>query len=64
MASNLALDDSLLEIALKIGGLKTKTDTVNTALKEFIERRKRREVIELFGCMPSDDDYDCKLQRS
>lgn len=64
MATNLALDDSLLEMALKIGGLKTKKDTVNTALKEFIERRKQREIIELFGCMPSDDNYDYKLQRS
>ena len=44
MATNLALDDRLLETALKIGGLKTKKDTVNAALKEFVERRKQKEI--------------------
>ncbi|MDR3119878.1 MAG: type II toxin-antitoxin system VapB family antitoxin, partial [Clostridiales bacterium] len=32
MASNLAIDQGLLEAALKIGGLKTKRATVNLAL--------------------------------
>ncbi|MDR1957391.1 MAG: type II toxin-antitoxin system VapB family antitoxin, partial [Treponema sp.] len=49
MATNLALDDTLLKTALEIGGLKTKRETVNLALDEFIKRRKRQEVIELFG---------------
>jgi Arc/MetJ family transcription regulator len=60
MATNLALDDRLLETALKIGGLKTKKDTVNAALKEFVERRKQKEIIALFGFMPNDEDYDYK----
>ena len=60
MATNLALDDRLLETALKIGGLKTKKDTVNAALKEFVERRKQKEIIALFGAMPNDEDYDYK----
>ncbi|MDR1305943.1 MAG: type II toxin-antitoxin system VapB family antitoxin [Treponema sp.] len=49
MATNLAIDDNLLKTALVIGGLKTKKDTVNMALDEFIQRRKRQEVIDLFG---------------
>ena len=60
MATNLALDDRLLETALKIGGLKTKKDTVNAALKEFVERRKQKEIIALFFSMPNDEDYDYK----
>jgi Arc/MetJ family transcription regulator len=44
MATNLALDDSLLDEALKIGNLKTKKDTVTTALKEFIARRKQLKI--------------------
>ncbi len=63
MATNLALDPKLLDLALKVGGLKTKKDTVNTALKEFIERRKQQEIIDLFGSMPADDDYDYKQGR-
>ena len=60
MATNLALDNGLLNMALKIGGFKTKKDTVNAALKEFIERHKQHEIIELFGQLPCDSDYNYK----
>ena len=63
MATNLALDNSLLDAALKVGGFKSKKDTVNAALKEFIDRRKQQEIKELFGNMSADDDYDYKKGR-
>ena len=53
MATNLALDNDLLTLAVKVGGYKTKKETVNAALKEFIERHKQTEIIELFGQLPS-----------
>lgn len=64
MATNLAIDDSLLHEALKISGLKTKKETVNLALKEFVDRRKQVEIIELFGMMDPDSEYDYKKGRS
>lgn len=63
MATNLSIDNDLLQQALDIGEQKTKKDTVNLALKEFIERRKQQEVIELFGVMEPDADYDYKKAR-
>jgi Arc/MetJ family transcription regulator len=63
MATNLAIDDNLLRTALVIGGLKTKKDTVNLALDEFIQRRKRQEVINLFGKIEFDKNYDYKKSR-
>ncbi|HEB63396.1 MAG TPA: type II toxin-antitoxin system VapB family antitoxin [Gammaproteobacteria bacterium] len=42
MATNLAIDDKLLEEALSLSGLKTKKDTVNYVLKEFVNRRKQK----------------------
>jgi Arc/MetJ family transcription regulator len=57
MATNLAIDDNLLKTALVVGGLKTKKDTVNLALDEFIQRRKRQEVINLFGKIEFDKNY-------
>jgi Arc/MetJ family transcription regulator len=63
MATNLAIDDNLLKKALVIGGLKTKKDTVNMALDEFIQRRKRQEVIGLFGKIEFDKNYDYKKSR-
>jgi Arc/MetJ family transcription regulator len=52
-----------LEKALIIGGLKTKKDTVNLALDEFIQRRKRQEAVELFGKIEFDKNYDYKKSR-
>ena len=63
VATNLSIDAELLEEALKIGGFSTKKDTVNQALKEFIQKRKQQEIIELFGNFPCDDDYDYKKGR-
>jgi Arc/MetJ family transcription regulator len=63
MATNLAIDDNLLEQALVIGGLKTKKDTVNQSLDEFIQRRKRQEAVELFGKIEFDKNYDYKKAR-
>jgi Arc/MetJ family transcription regulator len=63
MATNLAIDDNLLKSAFIIGGLKTKKDTVNLALDEFIQRRKRQEVINLFGKIEFDKSYDYKKSR-
>ena len=63
MATNLAIDMNLLENAVKIGGLKTKKDTVNRALDEFIRRRQTTEIITLFGTVDYDDDYDYKQER-
>lgn len=63
MATNLSIDTKLLDEALLISGLKTKKDTVNQALMEFVQRRKQREITELFGSLPCDEDYDYKAGR-
>ncbi len=63
MATNLALDDSLLKEALLVGNLKTKRETVTTALKEFIARRKQIHIMDLAGTIEYDDDYDYKKGR-
>ncbi|MDR0706192.1 MAG: type II toxin-antitoxin system VapB family antitoxin [Planctomycetaceae bacterium] len=46
MATDLVIDNNLLETAFVIGGLKTKNDTVNLALNEFIRRRKHLPIDE------------------
>ena len=63
MATNLAIDDSLLEEARRIGGQKTKRATVVEALNEYIQRRKQQQIIELFGKLDVDPKYDYKKQR-
>ena len=63
MATNLAIDDKLLEHALKTGGEKTKKATVTQALREYIERREQAMIVELFGKIDIDPGYDYKKQR-
>lgn len=64
MATNLAINQALLEKALELGGYKTKKDTVNAALEEFIRRRNAKELISAFGTIEYEQSYDYKKQRS
>ena len=64
MATNLALNPKLIIEAQKIGGFKTKKDTVNTALLEFIQRHKQLEIVKLFGSVEYDSKYDHKNGRN
>jgi Arc/MetJ family transcription regulator len=63
MATNLAIDDALLTEAQKVGGHRTKKDTVNEALREYILRRRQAKVVELFGTIEFEPEYDHKKQR-
>jgi len=64
LATNLAINDDLLKNALEIGGYKSKKDTVNAALEEFIQRRRSEDVISLFGKVEYDEKYDYKKMRN
>ncbi|GFE58619.1 type II toxin-antitoxin system VapB family antitoxin [Geobacter sp. AOG1] len=63
MATNLALDDKLLEEARVIGNKSTKKAVVTEALEEYIQRRKQMRILELFHGVDFDPDYDYKSQR-
>jgi Arc/MetJ family transcription regulator len=63
MPTNLAIDDKLLEEALKLGGHRTKKNTVNEALREYIQRRKRLKALEAFGTVEMDPSFDYKRLR-
>jgi Arc/MetJ family transcription regulator len=63
MPSNLALDDDLIEEAKRLGGHRTKRSAVNEALAEYVARRKRRKILDLFGELDWDEAYDYKSER-
>ena len=60
----LPIDESLLEEAHKAGDLGTVEDTVNEALREFIQRRKEAKILELFGTIDFDPSDDYKSRRT
>jgi len=64
MSTNLALDPELLDLALEVSGEKTKKAAVTKALQEFIARRQQRRLVELFGSLDWDPEFDHKVERS
>ena len=64
MATNLAIDPALLDEARKCGGFTTKKAAVEFALREFVARRKRKEILKYFGKMELDRSYNYKKERS
>ena len=63
MATNLDLDDALVEEAKKLGGHRTKREAVNQALAEYVARLQRLRILELRGKLDWDPDYDYKKLR-
>jgi Arc/MetJ family transcription regulator len=63
MPTNLALDDALVEEAKRLGRHRTKRAAVNEALAEYVARRKRREIVDLFRTMEWSPGYDYKDER-
>ena len=64
MATNLAIDPHLLDRALEVSGERTKTAAVTRALEEFVARREQGRIVELFGTLEWDPEYDYKAERS
>ncbi len=54
--TTLDIDEALLEMAMESIGAKTKTETVELALRELIRQRRRRELIESLGTYELDLD--------
>lgn len=63
MATNLALDDRLIEEARRTGRHKTKKEAVTAALQEYVRRRRQLRLLKLFGTIDYDPAYDYKAAR-
>lgn len=63
MPTNLAIDDSLIDEARRIGKHTTKRDAVTAALVEYIQHRKQLEILKLEGTIDYDPSYDYKKIR-
>jgi hypothetical protein len=64
MATNLAIEDWLIEEAKLVGKHRTKKGAVTEALMEYIQRRKQSEILQIFHSIDYDQDYDYKKQRA
>ena len=59
------LNDELVDEAFKFSqSITTKKDFIETALREYVNNRKRKNIRELRGKVSFDDDYDYKKMRN
>ena len=64
MRTNIVLDDDLVNEAFKYAeNIQTKKDLINTALKEYIQNHKIKDLRDLKGKIKFDDNYDYKQMR-
>lgn len=63
MTTDELIDQKLLQSALELGGLNTTRDTITLALQEFIARRDQAALVELFGTVDWDPEYEYKAER-
>ncbi len=63
MATNLAIDDKLIEEARNIGRHKTKKEAVTKALEEYVRYHRQMKILDDFGTVDFDPAYDYKAAR-
>jgi len=63
VATNLKLDDRLVEQVVKLGLFKSKRQAVNAALAEFVHRRQRLRILDLRGKIDFGPEWDYKTMR-
>ena len=64
MRTNIVLNDELIAEAFKFShSISTKKELIETALREYVDNRKRKNIKELRGKIEFDDDYDYKIMR-
>ncbi len=63
METILQIDQTLLQEALALSNHPTANALIEAALREYIQRRKQLQVMELFGTIEYEEDYNYKQQR-
>jgi Arc/MetJ family transcription regulator len=64
MRTNIVLNDRLVDEAFKFSQtISTKKELIETALKEYVNSRKRKNIRDLKGKIKFCDDYDYKSMR-
>jgi hypothetical protein len=64
MPISLNLNPDLIQEAIEFDANTSIDAVVETALREYINQRKRLKIVELFGTIDYEEDYDYKQQRA
>jgi len=64
MPTNLDIKQELLTEAVELGNHRSKRAAVEEALIEYVNRLKQQQILELFGQIDYDPEYDYKKSRT
>ncbi len=64
MRTNIVIDDVLVREAFAVSDAKTKRELIDRALREFVSRHKRKDLMDLYGSNGMDPNYDYKAART
>ena len=65
MRTNIVLNDKLVDEAFKFSqSISTKRELIETALMEYVNNRKRKNIRDLRGKIKFTDNYDYKAMRN
>jgi Arc/MetJ family transcription regulator len=63
MRTNIVLDDRLIREAMRLSNVTTKREAVDIALRDYVARRKQRDILKLIGEKLIAPDYDVRTVR-
>ncbi len=63
MPTLIAIDAEILQTAMDVSGIRTEKGVVEQALREFVERRTRKNLRDLRGRIHFADGYDHTAHR-
>jgi Arc/MetJ family transcription regulator len=64
MRTNIVIDDVLVREAFAVSDARTKRELIDRALREFVSRHKRKDLMDLYGSNGMDPNYDYKAART
>jgi Arc/MetJ family transcription regulator len=62
MRTNIVIDDNLMAEAMRVTGIKTKREVVDTALRMLVRLERQRSVLELEGRIEWQGDLEALRQ--
>lgn len=64
MRTNVVLNEPLMAEAMRIAGTRTKRETIETVLRDYVSRHRQAEWLDLAGSELIDPDYDVRAVRA
>lgn len=64
MNTHIVLDDNLLAEAMLLSHAKNEDEVIGLALREFVSRRRPKNILDLVGQDLIDPDYDVRAVRA